>query len=126
MSVDPSSDTAHTRDQDRDQDQDRDRAAVERILGRPLNRDWPAGALPPGTRVTVVRDPQWDGPWQVEFTGTIDPMGAPEPAGNQRAEGELAYWVVFDAPQYDSAGDGPYRKAQIWARHLRSAPETGA
>ncbi|GAA3020298.1 hypothetical protein GCM10010519_56890 [Streptomyces lactacystinicus] len=71
--------------------------------------------------------PQWDGPWQVEFTGTIDPMGAPEPAGDPRAEdGEPAYWVAFDAPQYDGAGEGPYRKAQIWARHLRGAPETGA
>ena len=27
----------------------------------------------PGTRVKVVRDPDWDGPWPSEPTGTIDP-----------------------------------------------------
>lgn len=113
MTVDSSSDSAQTRD----------REAVEQLLGRPLNHAWPTGALAPGSRVTVVRDPGWGGPWQVEFLGTIDAMGAPEPVGNPRAgDGELAYWVSFDEPQYDSNGGGPYRKAQIWARYLRTGP----
>ncbi|MFD8611714.1 ferrous iron transport protein A [Streptomyces sp. NPDC059631] len=101
-----------------------DRQAVEHILGRPLSQTWPTGALPPGTRVTVVRDPDWGGPWQVEFPGTIDAMGAPVPNEHAQAlSGELLYWVAFDAPQCDSNGDGPYRKAQVWGRYLRTKPE---
>ncbi|WP_405422164.1 ferrous iron transport protein A [Streptomyces erythrochromogenes] len=101
-----------------------DRRAVEHVLGRPLAQSWPAGALPPGSRVTVVRDPDWDGPWQVEFRGTIDAMGAPEPNEHAQAfSGELLYWVAFDDPQHDSDGQGPYRKAQIWGRYLRPVPE---
>ncbi|THA84486.1 ferrous iron transport protein A [Streptomyces sp. A0592] len=103
-----------------------DRRAVEHILGRPLAQSWPVGALPPGSRVTVVRDPDRDGPWQVEFLGTIDAMGAPEPNDHAQAlSGELLYWVAFDAPQYDSDGQGPYRKAQVWGRCLRPEPDAG-
>ncbi|WP_234308864.1 MULTISPECIES: ferrous iron transport protein A [Streptomyces] len=106
-----------------------DRQAVEYVLGRPLSQAWPPGALAPGSRVRVVRARDWDGPWQVEFTGVIDPMGAPEPNLHAQAlDGELAYWVTFDAPQRDSCGDGPYRKAQIWDRYLRAetgGPDTG-
>lgn len=101
-----------------------DRRAVEHILGRPLSRTWPVGALAPGTRVTVVRAQDWDGPWKVEFTATIDAMGAPEPNRHAQAlDGELLYWVSFDTPQHDSGGDGPYRRAQIWGRYLRTEPE---
>ncbi|MFJ4798377.1 ferrous iron transport protein A [Kitasatospora purpeofusca] len=113
MTVDPSSDPAKTRD----------REAVEHVLGRPLDRAWPAAALAPGSRVTVIRDPAWDGPWQVEFLGTVADTGAPEPVDNPRAQAEeLSYWVVFDEPQYDSGGSGPYRGAQIWDRYLRPEP----
>jgi hypothetical protein len=107
----------------------REREAVERIQGRPLSQSWPEGALAPGTRVTVVRDTDWDGPWQNEFQGTVDSLGAPEPVEHRSAQpGEFQYWVVFDSPQYDSSGDGPYRKAQIWGRYLRPAAgsESGA
>ncbi|MGW6981952.1 ferrous iron transport protein A [Streptomyces sp. NPDC054932] len=100
-----------------------DRRAVEHIRGRPLSQDWPAAALAAGSRVTVVRDPDRDGPWRTEFPGTIDDMGAPELVESSYARaGELAYWVTFDAPQYDSDGGGPYRKAQIWDRYLRPEP----
>ncbi|MFI8387671.1 ferrous iron transport protein A [Streptomyces sp. NPDC085540] len=100
-----------------------DRRVVEHIRGRPLSQDWPAGALAAGSRVTVVHDPDWNGPWRNEFPGTIDDMGAPERVENPRARaGEMAYWVAFDAPQYDSDGGGPYRKAQIWDRYLRPEP----
>lgn len=88
---------------------------------------WPTGALPPGSRVTVVRATDWDGPWQVEFPGTIDATGAPEPNEHAQAlSGELLYWVTFDTPQYDSDGDGPYRKAQIWGRYLRNESDVEA
>ncbi|MFF4294145.1 ferrous iron transport protein A [Streptomyces vinaceus] len=87
-------------------------------------RPWPPGALAPGSRVTVVRDRDWDGPWQVEFAGTIDGTAPPEPNEHARSlRGELLYWVTFDAWQYDCDGDGPYRKAQIWGRYLRAEQE---
>ncbi|CAL9639008.1 hypothetical protein SUDANB120_06286 (plasmid) [Streptomyces sp. enrichment culture] len=104
-----------------------DRQAIEHILGRPLSQARPTGALAPGSRVTVVRDQDRDGPWQVEFLGTIDAMGAPEPHTHARAlRGELLYWVTFDAPQYDCDGAGPYRKAQIPGRYLRAEQEPEA
>ncbi|MET7649290.1 ferrous iron transport protein A [Streptomyces sp. NPDC005426] len=103
------------------------RGAVEHVLGRPLSQTWPTGALSPGSRVTVVRAQDWDGPWQVEFAGTIDAMGAREPNEHPQAlDGELLYWVTFDTPQRDSDGDGPYGKAQIWGRYLRAEPEPEA
>jgi len=52
------------------------------------------------------------------------PWEPPEPNRNPRAfQGELLYWVSFDAPQYDSGWDGPYRKSLIWGRYLKPAPE---
>ncbi|MFE2528283.1 ferrous iron transport protein A [Streptomyces sp. NPDC059382] len=102
-----------------------DRQAIEHILGRSVNQTWPAGALQPGARVTVVPDMNGNGGWQVEFPGTIDAMGAPEP--NEHAQAltdELKYWVAFDERQYDTAGEGPYRKAQIWGRYLKPVGES--
>lgn len=81
---------------------------------------WPVRAMAPGTRVTVVQDPSWAGPWQAEFRGVIDDFQPPEPVGHAMAHsGELSYWVVFDGPEYDSDGCGPYCKAQIWDRYLK-------
>jgi hypothetical protein len=101
-------------------DSELDRQAIEHITGRPLPTAWPAEALAPGSRVTVIRDPNWDGPWQHEIPATIGPLGAPEPVNHPHANiAELQYWVRFDTPQYDSSGDGPYRMAQIWGRYLR-------
>ncbi|MGQ4487900.1 hypothetical protein ACN6LM_005114 [Streptomyces sp. SAS_281] len=89
-----------------------------------LSRAWPPGAMAPGTRVVVVRDEGWDGPWQaVEFAGTVDALDVPEPNGHPQAhEGEFVYWVAFDSSQHTSDGDGPFRKAQVWGRHLRVEP----
>lgn len=84
---------------------------------------WPTWAMSPGARVTIVQYPSWAGPWAVEFRGEIDDLIPPEPVENFReGEGELAYWVSFDEPQYDSSGDGPFRKAWIWGRYLKSSP----
>ncbi len=102
----------------------RDRSALEQILGHPVPQEWPTGAAPAGSRVRVVHDTEWDGPWQDEFLGTVDDLVAPAPVDHPQAhEGELAYWVRFDESQYDCAGDGPYLKALIWARYLRFGPE---
>jgi hypothetical protein len=104
-----------------------DQRAIETILGRALSQDWPVDALPPGTRVTVIQDLAWQGPWQHQFRGTIDNTGAPEQIPNPKARpGEPRYWVQFDEPQYDAEGHGLYRKASIWARYLRSESEERA
>jgi hypothetical protein len=55
----------------------------------------------------------------------IDVVGAPEPVTHASAHpGELKYWVSFDQPQFDAAGEGPYRGAQIWGRYLRPVGES--
>lgn len=97
------------------------RTAVEQIIGHPLPQRWPEDALPPGARVMVIQDHGWHGPWQREFLGTISDMAAPEPVNNPKGyAGELMYWVDFDEPQHDADGEGPFRKAQIWDRHLQA------
>ena len=123
----PVRDEDHDRVSTRRTDEDgnaADRSTVEHVLGRPTPDAWPASALPPGARVRVVKDLRWDGPWRHEFIGVIDDLGAPELVHHAQAQpDELTYWVKFDEPQLDSAGDGPYRKAQIWARYLQVVDE---
>lgn len=100
-------------------DEERDRAAIAAIMGRSVGGDWPDQAMPPGTRVRVIKDVAWDGPWRHVFTGTIDATIVPHPVENARAHpGELEYSVRFDEPQMDVTDLGPYRKAVIWARYL--------
>jgi hypothetical protein len=101
-------------------DETTDRRALEAIVGRGLDDDeWPADALPPGTRVRVIQDHGWRGPWREVFLGTIDRTLAPQRVRNRFAlAGELEYSVTFDEPQLDASGEGPYRKAVIWARYL--------
>jgi len=80
--------------------------------------------MAPGTRVLVVQDADWDGPWRREFTGTIDTTMPPRRVEHAQARpGELAYFVTFDEPQHDSSEDGPYRMAEIWDRYLRPLSE---
>ncbi|MEU6240792.1 ferrous iron transport protein A [Streptomyces sp. NPDC047024] len=85
----------------------------------PVPADWPEGAWPPGTRVRVIKDPDWDGPYPVEFYGTVVATQVPFPVRNGRGrEGELVYMVRFDEPQHDSDGLGPYRGGEVWGRYL--------
>ena len=111
--------TARVASQDDEQVQ-RDRQALGAISGRSFDgMQWPTDAMPPGTRVRVVKDQAWDGPWRVEFTATIDATIVPNPVQGAAARpGELEYSVTFDSPQQDVDGDGPYRKAVIWGRYL--------
>jgi hypothetical protein len=98
------------------------REAVESIRGTSLPQDWPAEALPPGARVRIIKDAEWDGPWHEVFTGTVSQLAAPEPVVHSMAlPGELMYWVDFDSPQQDADGDGPYLGAQIWGRYVETA-----
>jgi hypothetical protein len=101
------------------EDELRDRRALEAIMGRPVDDDWPVDALPPGSRVRIVQDPDWGGPWRAVFVGTIDRTFPPQLVQNRVARsGEREYSVTFDEPQLDAGGDGPYRKAVIWDRYL--------
>jgi hypothetical protein len=99
----------------------RDRRALEAVTGRAFDDDqWPADAMPPGTRVQVTKDPAWDGPWRNEFTATVDATVVPYLVQSAVARpGEREYSLSFDEPQIDASGDGPYRKAVIWDRYLR-------
>lgn len=86
---------------------------------------WPADAWPAGTRVRVVQDLDWNGPWRQEFLGTISDTMPPRVIDHPKAfRGELAYFVAFDEPQQDTSSDGPYRKAEIWGRYLRAIAQT--
>jgi hypothetical protein len=99
-----------------------DRLAIEQIRGRPLSDHWPAGAIPASTPVFVGADAEGHRPWMREFSGMISSMGSPELVNHVQARpGELAYWVLFDQPERDSAGEGPYRMAFIWDRYIRVA-----
>jgi len=76
--------------------------------------------MPVDTRVRVIKDEAWDGPWREVFTGTIDDTITPQLVTHPMAHvGEFEYSVRFDEPQMDSSEDGPYRKAVIWARYIQ-------
>jgi hypothetical protein len=64
-----------------------------------------------GTRVSVRRDAEFDpGPWPAEPKGRI--AGPPESV-RRRGGIQTTYWVVFDEPQLDEDGDGPYESSQV-------------
>jgi hypothetical protein len=75
--------------------------------------------MPPGTRVRVIHDPEWNGPWRTVCLGTIDRTVPLQLVRHRVAhDGEREYSVIFDEPQLDADGDGRYRKAVIWERYL--------
>jgi hypothetical protein len=81
--------------------------------------------------VKVVRDPDWDGPWPSEPTGTIDPGWevplkvidlAERPDINVPDSDRhpmRVFMVRFDAPAHDASDDGPYYMAEVWEKYLR-------
>ena len=102
-----------------DNQESADRRAIEAVLGRSLDDEWPASSMKPGARVRIIQDSAWAGPWREVFIGTIDATFPPQPVQNENAlSGELRYSVRFDESQFDAHGDGPYRKAVIWERYL--------
>jgi hypothetical protein len=32
-----------------------------------------------------------------------------------------SYWIVFDEPQFDADGDGPYRSSEVLDKYLERA-----
>jgi hypothetical protein len=77
----------------------------------------------------VIRSEDFDGPWPVEFLGTIDPdasapIGVVDPS--KMGDYVRSRWsapireslVRFDEKQVDSDGCGPYEAAVIWETYL--------
>jgi hypothetical protein len=80
-----------------------------------------------GDRVMVRRDSRHGpGPWPAEPTGII----ARHP---DSGEGEAwvwtkttsgpgrVYWIVFDSPQFDVEGDGPYSMSEVLDKYVARA-----
>ncbi|HEY0260638.1 MAG TPA: hypothetical protein VGC18_12400 [Lacisediminihabitans sp.] len=73
----------------------------------------------------VVRDVSEDdrSPWPDEPSGVIVRAGGSAIAGVWgRAARSRMWWVEFDEPQTDAAGDGPFPSAQVPERYLELAP----
>ena len=77
-----------------------------------------------GARVIVRQDPDYGpGPWPSEPTGRIVayPDGGSFVEVTTASGPERSWWVVFDEPQLDVDGDGPYQESQVLQRYLESA-----
>jgi hypothetical protein len=80
-----------------------------------------------GDRVRVRRDQAFGpGPWPAEPTGIV----AAHPASadgtpwvmTQTVSGpRRSYWIVFDEPQVDADGDGPYGRSEVLDEYLERA-----
>ena len=77
-----------------------------------------------GDRVLVHRHPTLGpGPWPAEPSGTVKIHPLAEAGHLARATDTTSgrrwfYWVVFDEPQHDAEGDGPYPESEILDRYL--------
>ncbi len=86
--------------------------------------DIPGPILRAGQRVRVKVDPvDRIGPWPTEPFGTIAEHPLSEdgatwrPTRTRSGLGRL-YWLVFDEPQLDPDGDGPYPNAEVLDKYL--------
>lgn len=80
-----------------------------------------------GLRVKVHQDPDYGpGPWPAEPFGRIvaHPDGAPYQSVETRTGPQRMWWVLFDEPQYDADGDGPYTQSQVSERYSASSNDT--
>jgi hypothetical protein len=80
--------------------------------------------LPVGARVKLRRDSEYPyGPWPNEPIGTAveHPLGiegrswreVSTPVGTR-----CLYWIVFDLPQLDADGDGPYHAGEVLDKYV--------
>ena len=80
-----------------------------------------------GERVRVRRDQEHGpGPWPAEPMGTIanHPLatqGAPWVITQTVSGPRRTYWIVFDEPQFDTDGDGPYGRSEVLDKYLERA-----
>lgn len=78
----------------------------------------PGPILRAGQRVRVMLDPDFGiGPWPTEPLGTISEHPLAEDGATWRPIMTTSglrrfYWIVFDEPQFDPDGDGPYPEAE--------------
>ena len=73
-----------------------------------------------GARVRVLRDPETNGPWPGEPTGTIESVdGSHVYTTTNTSWGKVRQFKVrFDIAQRDADGQGPYSGALIWQQYL--------
>ncbi len=77
--------------------------------------------LPIGTRVRVRRDRDYGpGPWPDEPLGTIGKSidRSDSPLARATVAPPVQYWIVFDEPQRDADGDGPYAASEVLAKYI--------
>lgn len=82
------------------------------------------------TPVRVRRDPHYGpGPWPDKPIGTI--TGLPIDGAAFKSVATLRgpqrhYWIVFDEPQRDGDGDGPYAAAEVEEEYIEALREPEA
>lgn len=81
-----------------------------------------------GDRVRVRQDPLFPpGPFPAEPLGRVQPypdIAAPYREFVTATGTHLMYWIVFDSPQFDGDGDGPYESAEVNSKYLEPAAGT--
>ncbi len=80
-----------------------------------------------GDRVRVRQDRQFPpGPFPGEPLGRVENypgMAAPYRELVSTTGTHLMYWIVFDTPQVDADGDGPYGSAEVRSKYLEPAED---
>jgi hypothetical protein len=77
-----------------------------------------------GERVRVRRDQEHGpGPWPAEPTGIAvahpaSADGTPWVMTQTVSGPRRSYWIVFDDPQFDADGDGPYGSSEVLEKYL--------
>jgi hypothetical protein len=80
-----------------------------------------------GERVRIRRDNEYGpGPWPAEPTGIVaahpaSADGAPWVITQVASGLRRTYWIVFDEPQFDADGDGPYGTSEVLDKYLERA-----
>ena len=105
-------------------------AGMRRLLptrGRRLGHVGSQSGPKPGDRVRVIRDPEWNGPWPAEPTGTVEPSESFQVIDigdstiivldDEKGEGRL-FQVRFDEPQLDADGWGLFQGASVLEKYL--------
>lgn len=93
------------------------------LMRNPFRRRPPVTSqtLAVGAHVRVLRDPEFGpGPWPSEPTGRL--VAYSDGSANvvvQTLQGPERTWMVlFDEPQRDTDGDGPYERSDVLERYL--------
>lgn len=92
------------------------------------------GSHAPGSRVKIVRDPEWNASWPAEPEGLMEPgcdcparvvdLSAHSFKGDGEDRGLMRTFMVrFATPRNDGENKGPYYMAEIWKKYLGRHPE---